>query len=150
MRRKNRPAKIGHSGKPAFAWRTYPGKHHVKFIRIPDFWISKLDFMAAGIFSFSLQRRRGTEQFSVLPLSLRVSVVVFSLLLASCGNPNTPLDADTRHLIDSTSASQIRIVRKEQDSLCESQRQTVLPKLVDSIKQKRMREIQEQLKTVPR
>lgn len=74
----------------------------------------------------------------------------FGLLLAACGNPNTPLDAGTRNRIDSTAAAQIRIASVELDSLCKLQHETVLPQLVDSIKQKRLSEIREQLKSVPK
>lgn len=71
------------------------------------------------------------------------------LSLAACNNPNTPLDAATRNAIDSISSAQINLARVELDSLCEQRRRTELPRLVDSIKQKRLREIQEQLKSVP-
>lgn len=72
------------------------------------------------------------------------------LFCAACGNPNTPLDAGTRQAIDSISAAETRKARVEIDSLCNIDRSTVLPRLVDSIRQKRLREIQEQLKTVPK
>ncbi len=72
------------------------------------------------------------------------------LLLAGCDSASTPLDADTRDRIDSLSAMGIRQAHQEMDSLCQLQRKTVLPHLVDSIKQKRLREIEQQLKTVPR
>ncbi len=67
-----------------------------------------------------------------------------------CGGPNTPLDADTRQKIDSISAAQIRLARAEMDTLCQRERDTTLPRLIDSIRQKRLSEIQQQLKTVPR
>ena len=70
------------------------------------------------------------------------------LLAAACGNPNTPLDAGTRHRIDSTAAAQIRLVQKELNSRCSLQRTTVLPIMVDSIKQKRLEETREKLKTI--
>ncbi|MCC7467227.1 MAG: hypothetical protein IT261_13195 [Saprospiraceae bacterium] len=71
-------------------------------------------------------------------------------IFISCGNANTPLDADTRSRIDSISNARIAIAQKEYDSLCKSAQTTILPQLVDSLKQERLREIQEQLKTVPR
>lgn len=71
-------------------------------------------------------------------------------LLSACGSPNTPLDADTRQAIDSISQAQINIARQELDTLCQQRRLTDLPRMVDSIKQHRLREIQEQLKTVPK
>jgi hypothetical protein len=72
------------------------------------------------------------------------------LLFIACNNPDTPLDADSRQAIDSISSSQISLARMELDSLCRQRRVTELPRLVDSIKQVRLREIQEQLKTVPK
>jgi hypothetical protein len=72
------------------------------------------------------------------------------LLLASCGSPETPLDADTRQMIDSITSAQISLARMELDSLCQQRRAAELPHLVDSIKEVRLREIQEQLKTVPK
>ncbi|TNE61190.1 MAG: hypothetical protein EP344_06370 [Bacteroidetes bacterium] len=82
-------------------------------------------------------------------ISTRLGIVI-ALALAACGNPNTPLDAGTRRLIDSTSAAQIRIARDSLDSLCQVQHTTVLPLLVDSIKQKRLHEIEQQLKSIPK
>lgn len=69
---------------------------------------------------------------------------------AGCGNSETPLDAKTREAIDSLSTAEIRLLRVELDSQCQMARVTEMPHLVDSIKQVRLREIQEQLKTVPR
>ena len=71
-------------------------------------------------------------------------------LLFACDGPNTPLDAVTRQTIDSIATAEIRLARVELDSLCQLQQTTVLPLLVDSIKQKRLQEIQQQLKTIPK
>lgn len=71
-------------------------------------------------------------------------------LLLACGSPNTPLDADTRIRIDSIANAQIARAQLEYDSLCKAVLLTELPRLVDSIKQIRLREIEEQLKTVPK
>jgi len=81
---------------------------------------------------------------------LAAKVVCLCGFLASCDGPNTPLDAATRMRIDSTTSAQIRLARMELDSLCVAQRTTVLPRLVDSIKQKRLQEIERQLRTVPK
>ncbi len=101
---------------------------------------------------FNAPRRQKDIKVFRQKKNLRASAVLFPLclLLAACGNPNTPLDAGTRQRIDSTAAAQIRLAREELDSLCKLQQKTVLPQLVDSIKKKRLREIQEQLKTVPK
>lgn len=76
--------------------------------------------------------------------------LVAAYCLSSCGSPNTPLDADTRREIDSVATARIRDARTELDTLCQQRRAVELPRLVDSIKQKRLREIQEQLKTTPK
>jgi hypothetical protein len=81
---------------------------------------------------------------------MRLLIFLFFLLLYSCGSPEKPLDAGTRRAIDSISVAQIRKARLEIDSLCKRDRQTLMPRLVDSIRQVRMREIERQLKTVPR
>ncbi|MEQ1745029.1 MAG: hypothetical protein ABMA02_06375 [Saprospiraceae bacterium] len=71
-------------------------------------------------------------------------------LLTSCGSSGTPLDADTRDRIDSTAAAQIRLAQLELDSLCVVRRAAELPRMVDSIKQKRLQEIERQLRTLPK
>jgi len=68
----------------------------------------------------------------------------------SCGSAETPLDANTRQTIDSLATAEIRLLRVELDSQCQMARVTVLPQLVDSIKQLRLREIEEQLRTIPK
>lgn len=73
-----------------------------------------------------------------------------SLYLVACGAQNTPLDADTRIRIDSIANAQIARAQTEFDSLCKAAQITQLPLLVDSIKKIRLREIEKQLKTVPK
>lgn len=80
--------------------------------------------------------------------SLFALAVAASLL--SCGNSSTPLDAETRDRIDSLANAQISDIQVKHDSLCKNAQQTQLPRLVDSIKQIRLQEIEEQLKTVPK
>lgn len=70
--------------------------------------------------------------------------------LSACDGANKPLDAQTRRAIDSTAAVRIREMRQQMDSLCQQQQATVLPRLVDSIRREREREIQEALKNVPK
>lgn len=72
------------------------------------------------------------------------------LLLPACGPTDKPLDADTRQAIDSIATAQINEVRMEMDTLCQQRRLAELPRLVDSIRAHRLREIQEQLKTIPK
>ena len=81
-------------------------------------------------------------------LSLIIFICIF--FLTACGSQSTPLDANTRRAIDSTTTAQIVVARKELDSLCEQRRLTEMPHLVDSIKEKRLEEIQKQLKAVPK
>ncbi|MFN0175120.1 MAG: hypothetical protein ACKVU0_10765 [Saprospiraceae bacterium] len=73
-----------------------------------------------------------------------------ALCLLACGSPSAPLDAETRMRIDSISNAQIARAQTEHDSLCKAAQITQLPHFVDSIKKIRLREIEEQLKTVPR
>ena len=73
-------------------------------------------------------------------------LLLLLLSLSACGGPDTPLDANTRQKIDSTSAAQIRLARAEMDSFCAVERKTTLPHFIDSIKQKRLEEIR-QLRT---
>lgn len=68
----------------------------------------------------------------------------------ACGSADTPLDANTRQTIDSLSTAEIRLLRVELDSQCQTARMTVLPQMVDSIKRVREREIAEQLRTIPK
>ncbi len=75
---------------------------------------------------------------------------ITGLCLVACGAQETPLDADTRTRIDSISNAQIAQAQVEHDSLCRAAKITQLPLLVDSIKKIRLREIEEQLKTVPK
>ncbi len=68
----------------------------------------------------------------------------------SCDTADKPLDAQTRRIIDSTAAVQIRTMRSQLDSLCLVQHQTLLPKLIDSIRHERELEIEEALRNVPK
>jgi len=77
-------------------------------------------------------------------------IIPFFGLIAACDSADTPLDAGTRQRIDSTAAAQIRMARIELDSVCAGQRNTELSRLVDSIKNKRLQEIERQLRTVPK
>lgn len=81
---------------------------------------------------------------------LRFLALALFFLLLSCNNADTPLDAETRQVIDSISAAQIRSARAELDSLCKRDRVTVLPLLIDSLRKERLKEIERQLKTVPK
>jgi hypothetical protein len=82
-------------------------------------------------------------------LKAAVLAGALSALSGACGSTETPLDADSRMAIDTLSTQEIRLLRTQLDSQCLQARQTELPRLVDSIKQRRLREIQEQLKSVP-
>ncbi|HAD13122.1 MAG TPA: hypothetical protein DCF33_11890 [Saprospirales bacterium] len=71
-------------------------------------------------------------------------------LMSGCGNNSAPLDAETRSRIDSIANAHVALAQKKYDSLCIVAQTTVLPGLVDSLKKERLREIQEQLKTIPK
>ncbi len=73
-----------------------------------------------------------------------------AVCFAACGNPNVPLDADSRKQVDSLAASGIGIARRELDSMCKIQHTTLLPVLVDSIKKERQEEIKRQLQGIPK
>ena len=78
--------------------------------------------------------------------------ILFCALLsaAACGTPDKPLDADTRQRIDSIASAQMVQARKEVDSTCLELHTTLLPRLVDSIKQVRQQEIAEKLQSIPK
>lgn len=76
--------------------------------------------------------------------------IVATAMLHACGGNNTPLDADTRATIDSTANAQIAKARVELDSLCAAAERNQMTQLVDSIKKVRLREIEEQLRLVPK
>lgn len=80
---------------------------------------------------------------------LRLLPVICGCIIA-CGSPTAPLDANTRMRIDSISNAQIALAQIRQDSLCNMAHKTQLPLFVDSIKKERLREIEAQLKTVPK
>jgi len=75
-------------------------------------------------------------------------MLLLLLLFSACDGPDTPLDADTRSRIDSIANAQMRQARIDIDSMCVRREKTDLPRLVDSFKQVRLQEIQEQLKTI--
>lgn len=83
----------------------------------------------------------------------RLSLQALALLLftQACADlSKKPIDADTRRLIDSVSVAEIQRVRTETDSLYKSLRVTRLPLVIDSIKKRRVLEIEEQLRQLPR
>lgn len=81
---------------------------------------------------------------------LRFATFLTVLWLMACGSPNTPLDAATRSRIDSIANAQIALAQTEYDSICKSAHDNRLPIMVDSLKQVRLRRIEEQLKTIPK
>ncbi len=86
----------------------------------------------------------------MMRLSAYLSCLGVACLLAACELPTKPIDADTRQAIDSIAGSQTVMAQMQMDSLCNLDRQTKLPLLVDSIKQHRMAEIEAQLRGVPK
>ena len=87
---------------------------------------------------------------AVCPSARFFPLLTLVLWAAACGSPNTPLDADTRYRIDSTATEQIRQLNYELDTLCVYLRYHDMDRLVDSFKQVRKRQIEEQLRNVPR
>ncbi|MCB9308284.1 MAG: hypothetical protein H6565_16940 [Lewinellaceae bacterium] len=70
--------------------------------------------------------------------------------VASCSGTEAPLDAETRQTIDSLSGVGMRNVKAELDSMCVLERKRSLPHLVDSFRILRTKEIERQLKTIPK
>jgi hypothetical protein len=68
----------------------------------------------------------------------------------ACGDANVPLDAVERKVVDSLAADGISVQRRRLDSLYRELRKNDMNRLVDSIKQQRLKEIAEQLKNVPK
>jgi hypothetical protein len=90
-------------------------------------------------------------KFLQILFSLSVHGLLFSsLVIVACGDANVPLDADERKVVDSLAADGISFHRRKLDSLYRELRKNDLNRLVDSIKQQRLKEIAEQLKNVPK
>lgn len=64
----------------------------------------------------------------------------------ACEVTTKPMDADTRQAIDSIVGAKMGTAQLELDSLCTVESNTRLPHLIDSIKQQRLMEIEQQLK----
>lgn len=77
-------------------------------------------------------------------------LLICTTLFCACGNPNTPLDADTRQRIDSAATEQIRLATVDLDSHCINIRYHQMNRLVDSFRQVRHQEIEAQLKELPK
>ncbi len=74
--------------------------------------------------------------------------MIFCTLLNSCFDSSKPMSANTRQTIDSISNAQIVKLQIEMDSLCKLDRMVNMPRLIDSVKQVRLKEIQEKLKNM--
>jgi hypothetical protein len=70
--------------------------------------------------------------------------------LLSCDATSAPLDADSRLRIDTTVVAINRKTQLEIDNTCKLAHNTELPRLIDSIKQVRKREIEAQLRSIPK
>lgn len=79
---------------------------------------------------------------------LKTLFLTSALLFGACEGPEKPLDADTRQFIDSVATEHIRLAREQLDSQCKTQHTTVLPRMVDSLKAVRKKEIEEKLRGV--
>jgi hypothetical protein len=78
---------------------------------------------------------------------LKILCLIF--LLPACGDLSKPIDAETRRVIDSVSTSVIQRTRIEIDSAYKNALITKMPQVMDSIRQVRLREIENQLKNIP-
>lgn len=79
-------------------------------------------------------------------ISKPVSGLVLLVLFASACKYDAPLDADTRRAIDSLATEQIKVSKQELDSACLLAHQNRLPLIVDSLKQARKKQIEDNLK----
>ena len=68
------------------------------------------------------------------------------LLIGTACNYDAPLDADTRRAIDSLATEEIKVAKQELDSICLLAHQNRLPLIVDSLKQARKKQIEDNLK----
>ncbi len=75
---------------------------------------------------------------------------LLSCILAACTESNAPLDPKVRYQIDSLTFAQTQKAKVEIDSWCAQERAMRLPALIDSIRHQRLREIERQLKGLPR
>lgn len=83
------------------------------------------------------------------PLALNALAIMFiSGFFAACEGSSAPMDAETRQAIDSIATAQISTLRVQLDTQCAQRHRTELPLLIDSIRQKRLKEINEKLKGV--
>lgn len=111
---------------------------------------NKVSYQAMSNLHFSLLSATATRKLFSIPGNCLLFLLPVALCLPACDSANTPLDAETRFRIDSLVNVQIGQAQKEHDSLCKAANLTQLPLLIDSIKKIRVREIEEQLKTVPK
>lgn len=74
---------------------------------------------------------------------------VFGWFLTACTGPGAPLDPKVRAQIDSVAFARIQQVRVEVDSWCAQERERRLPLLVDSLRHRRLQEIERKLQTLP-
>jgi hypothetical protein len=74
-----------------------------------------------------------------------LSLLLLVLFAGAC-KYDAPLDADTRRAIDSLATEQIKVSKQELDSTCLLAHQNRLPLIVDSLKQARKKQIEDNLK----
>jgi hypothetical protein len=79
----------------------------------------------------------------------KYGVLGFFSLLIACGDISKPIEASTRRKIDSIATAEIQKIRLKTDSFYQEARKTTMSQVIDSIKQVRLREIDEQLKSIP-
>jgi hypothetical protein len=85
-----------------------------------------------------------------LIIAIGVALCATLFTAPACEYANRPLDADERRLVDSLAAAGISMQRYLIDSTCKVEQTTVVPHLIDSIKKVRQREIDEQIKAIPK
>lgn len=68
------------------------------------------------------------------------------LLLLSCGKREVEIDRETRTVIDTIAAKEIRLLNEELDSLCTAKFDRMVLQVLDSILAVREREVQSYIK----
>ena len=111
---------------------------------------NKVSYQAMSTLRSSLLSATANRKFFTISGNCLLLLLAVALCLPACDSAPPPLDAETRFRIDSLVNVQIAQAQKEHDSLCKAANMTQLPLLIDSIKKIRVREIEEQLKTVPK
>ena len=102
-------------------------------------WSGK--YISVSILNYGRRKLEALEVNKMMGISIILLCVFFSIMHFGCEKPPEPLDRKTIRMIDTLAAKEIKLLRKELDSLCEAQFDVYVQTYVDSIMQVRMEEI---------